>query len=920
VTGTERADPEGRRWRVELSREAERGLRALADPVRRRVGEALDALEREGLPPAARPHPALERTHTVAVGDHTLLVTARPDRKLFLVARIAPGEADARRALASALPGPGRVWARLAGWASDLATDLRFALRMFRRSPGITVAVLLTLGLGIGGTSSVFGAFHTVYRAALPFEDGERLVRIRSYSVTPEGEQRVYNFPPRDAVAVRERNRTLTGVVAMDGGSLALPTGEGSPERVSAVGVTEGWTELLGVEPRVGRTFTRDEAIAGRDAGVALVAHSLWERRFGGDPGAVGRTLPVEGGDLTVIGVMPPRFNYPYDAEIWTPVRLDPTDFRSHDLNVVGRMRPGVELEAVRADLARIYRNLEEESPGTARADGIHVATSRQDFIRDDGRIVQALLVAVAFFLLLACVNVANLLTAHFVSRRREIGIRAALGAGGGRQLRQFVTETLLLFLAGGALGLLLTGWLGDSLLVLLPNVLRDQLDLGSIGVNGPVLAFGLGVAALAGLLSGIAAAQRASSTDLRGVLHEGSRGASRGGGRFQDGLVVTELALSVVLLLGAGVMFDHFQRLRGQDLGFEPEGVHTLQVTLEGPRYAGVQERWQLVRALEERLGAEPGVEGVGVTSVNPLCCGDWGAAVEIEGRPVPPDGTPLHIHHRYVTPGYFETMGIPVLRGRVFPGADRPEGPLEVMVDASMARRQWPGEDPVGKRVRLHREGAEWRTVVGVVGAIEAEGDYEQGWYLPFYREPTNRSNEILHLMVRLRSDEALAGVREAVREVAPALPVFGVAAMEDLRRETLSQDRLGALMTAVFAAFGLLLATVGLYSLMAYGVSLRRREIGTRIALGASRKGVLGLVMRQAGVLVAVGGVAGVGLALLLNRVLRSMVLGVRMAGPEMVLPLLGILLLVAGGAVLVPAIRAARVDPVRAFRAE
>ncbi|HSR43050.1 MAG TPA: FtsX-like permease family protein, partial [Longimicrobiales bacterium] len=285
-----------------------------------------------------------------------------------------------------------------------------------------------------------------------------------------------------------------------------------------------------------------------------------------------------------------------------------------------------------------------------------------------------------------------------------------------------------------------------------------------------------------------------------------------------------------------------------------------------------------------------------------------------------VPPDGTPLHIHHRYVTPGYFEAMRIPLLRGRVFPGADRPEGPLEVIVDAAMARRQWPGEDPVGKRVRFHREGAEWRTVVGVVGEIEAEGDYDQGWYLPFYREPTRRSNEILHVMVRLRSADALAGVREGIREVAPALPVFGVAAMEDLRRETLSQDRIGALLTAVFAGFGLLLATVGLYSLMAYAVSLRKREIGTRIALGASRRGVLGLVMRQAGTLVAVGGLAGLGLALLMNRVLQSIVLGVRMAGPEILTPLMAVLVVVSAGAVLVPAVRAARVDPVRAFRAE
>lgn len=803
--------------------------------------------------------------------------------------------------------------------ASDLVTDLRFALRMFGRSPGLTVAVVVTLGIGLGGASAVFGTFYTVYRSALPFHDGDRLVRLRSYVLGPDGEQRAYNFPPRDAVVVREENRTFTDLVAMNGSSLALP-GEGSPERVSAVGVTAGWNELLGVEPDLGRSFTTEEEAAGASAGVALISHALWLRRFGGDPAVIGRTLAVDGGTLTIVGVMPPRFNYPYAAEIWTPFRLDPTDARSHDLNAVARMRDGVDVAAVRADMARIYSALREATPGTATDEGILVTTVRQDFIRDDGRMVQALLVAVAFFLLLACVNVANLLAAHFVTRRREMGIRAALGAGGGRQLRQTLTETLLLFLAGGAVGLLLANWLGDVLRVLLPNVFRTELDVGTPGLGAPVAAFALAAALLAGVISGAAAAHRGSRGDLRHVLHEGGRGASTSGARIQDALVVAELALSVVLLLGAGVMFDHFRRLSRADLGFEPEGVETLQVSLEADRYADGQARLRVMRSLEARLASLPGVDDVGVTSVNPLCCGDWGAAVEIEGHPPPTDGTPLHIAHRYVTPGYFATMEIPVLRGRIFPGADRPGGELEVMVDANMARRHWPGEDPVGKRIRIARDGEPWRTVVGVVGSIEAAGDYDEGWYLPFYQQPMGRSNGMLHIMVRLRDDRLVADVRRAIVQVDPDLPVFEVAAMSDLRHQNLSQDRLGAVMTATFAAFGLLLATVGLYSLMAYLVGLRTREIGTRIALGASGADVLRLVLTRAGRLVVVGSAAGLALALALNHVLRGIVVGARMAGPGLVLPILAVLLAVGGGAVLVPALRAARVDPVRAFGAE
>lgn len=803
---------------------------------------------------------------------------------------------------------------------SDLAVDLRFALRMFRRSPGLTAAVVVTLGIGIGGSSAVFGTFFTVYRSALPFHEGDRLVRLRSYTLGPSGEQRAYNFPPRDAVVVREENRTFTDLVAMNGGSRALP-GEGSPERVSAVGVTAGWNALLGIEPVLGRSFTADEEAAGESAGVALISHSLWQRRFGGDPAVVGRALTVDGGALIIVGVMPPRFNYPYAAEMWTPFRLDPTDARSHDLNAVARMRDGVDVEAARADMARIYEALREESPGTATDEGIQVTTVRQDFIREDGRMVQALLVAVGFFLLLACVNVANLLAAHFVARGREMGIRTALGADGGRQLRQTLTETLALFLAGGAAGLLLAGWLGDALLVLLPDVLRVELDMGTAGLGTPVAAFGLGTALLAGLISGAAAAHRASRGDLRRVLHEGGRGTSTAGTRIQDALVVAELALSMVLLLGAGVMYGHFRRLSHEDLGFEPEGVETLQVSLEAERYADGQTRLQVVRSLEARLATLPGVDDVGVTSVNPLCCGDWGAAVEIEGQPPSPDGTPPHIiAHRYVTPGYFATMQIPVLQGSVFPGADRPGDALEVMVDATLARRHWPGEDPVGKRIRIARDGQPWRTVVGVVGAIHALGDYDEGWYVPFYQEPMGRSNGMLHLMVRLRGEGVVAEVRRAIAQVDPGLPVFEVTAMSDLRRQNLSQDRLGAVMTSVFAVFGLLLATVGLYSLMAYLVGLRTREIGTRIALGASGADVLHLILIRAGKLVVLGSAAGLVLGLALNHVLRGIVLGVQMAGPGLFLPVVAVLLAVGGCAVLVPALRAVRVDPVRAFRAE
>lgn len=801
----------------------------------------------------------------------------------------------------------------------DVGTDVRFAVRLFGRSPGVTAAVLLTLGVGIGGASSIFGTYYQVYASALPFRSGDRLVRLRNYGLGPDGDQRGYNMPPRDAVAIRDRSRTLTGVVAMNSGSLAL-SGNGSPERISSVAVSAGWSELLGIKPALGRPFTAAEEAAGADAGVALISWSLWQSHFGGDASVLGGTLPVDGRDLTVVGVMSPRFHYPYEAEVWTPLRLDPADARSHDLNVVGRMRDGVDMAAVRADMARIYAALKEADPAMAAEDGIQVRSVREDFIRDAGGMVQALLVAVGLFLVLACVNVANLLAAHFLSRRREMAIRAALGADGGRQLRQTVTETLVLFLAGCVLGVVLARWLGDLESALLPSVFRRELVVGAGRLAGAMALFALGVALAAGLASGLAAAWRAARFGMHGVLKEGGRGSTGRRSRTQDVLVVTELALSVVLLVGAAVMLEHFRQLRHQNLGFDPDGVETLQVSLESSRYDRAQVRWQLVHALEKHLSAVPGVEGVGFTSVNPLCCGDWLAPVEIEGRAPRPDGIPLRIHHRYVTPDYFKTMGIPVLDGSIFPAADRPGGPGEVIIDENMARRHWPGEDPVGRRIRVARPGAEWKTVVGVVGSIVTQGDYDEGWYLPFYQEPMGRSNNMLHVMIRARDESVMPSVRRTVAQVAPDLPVFDVTTMRQLRRQNLAQDRLGAVLTMSFAAFGLLLAVVGLYSLMAYLVAMRTHEIGTRVALGASKRSILGLVLRRAGKLITLGGAIGGVLALALNRVLGTFVVGVHMASPTLLARLVLGLMAVALAAAAIPAARAARVDPVRAFRVD
>lgn len=805
------------------------------------------------------------------------------------------------------------------GWLADLADDVRFTIRSFSRSPGFTSAVLLTLAVALGGTTAIFGAMYGVYRAALPFEDADRLLRLRSVAVSAGDGERVYNMPDRDALAIRDQSRTLSDVVMMRGYDLAL-VGDDLAERIRAVEVSDGWTAALGIEPALGRSFTPDEELVGPEARVALISHSLWQDRFGADPSLIGSAIQLDEGVLTVVGVMPPGFRYPYDAELWSPLRPDPTNYAGHDLNVVARMVDGVTIEGVRADMARVYAQIQENAPGTAVDDGVHVATLRADFIREDGRIVQALLVAVAFLLILACVNVANLLTARFLARSRELGVRAALGAGRSRQFRQLLTETILLFAAGGGAGLLVASWLSGTLQVLVPNVLRNQLGLGA-DVGPVVVLFAAALSVVAGLAFGFAAAAKAQRMDLFSSLYGGRRGSTAPGSRLQDGLVVAELALAVVLLVGAGVMADHFRQLRSTDLGLDVEGLYTMRLPLQQDRYTSAAARSDVVRQIEERIAAEPGVVAVGMTSVNPLCCGDWGASIEVEGMIRGPDDPPMLIHHRYATPGAFDAMGIRLLRGSGFGPADGPDGAPTVIIDESMADRLWSGQDPLGRRVRLANGDDEWRTVVGVVADSHMEGDYTEAWFLPFHQDPLGRSNEDLHIMLRVRGPGAVEAARAVVSEIDPALPTYELTTMADLRDELIAQDRLGSVISVAFAAFGLLLATFGLHGLLAYLVRLRSREFGTRIALGASRGAILGMVLRQAGRLLVAGLAIGTVASVALSGVLRR-----TLAGSELVslwvilLPLLAFLTLLAGAAALLPAFRATRIDPATAFRTD
>jgi predicted permease len=839
----------------------------------------------------------------------------RPAERSILVVTVAAGARKPARDALRAAHVPPSLAARLSSLADELIGDVRASIRGLRRSPGLVLSVVLTLAVAMGGATALFGVADSVFRGSLPFDDADRLLRLRDRRVAPGGEPRVFNMSPLDFHAIRRGSSTLTGVAAATGTNHVLTGGDVS-QRVNVLRVSEGWTAVLGARPVAGRTFTPAEEALGGDAQVALISHALWESRFGGSMDVVGQGVPYDAGVLTIVGVMPPGFRFPYEADVWTPWRWDETDGVSHDLHVVGRMTDDADLAAVRRDLDRLVVDLQASRPETNADLFLYAETLRDDLIREGDRILVALGGGVAFLLLLACANVATLLLARFISQRREVGIRVALGAGRVREVRGFAVEAGLLFLVGGGLGLVLAVWLGDLVGTLIPDGMRAQFGRDGVELTGSLAIFAVGVSLVAGAVVGAFAGWRGTRGDVARVLRDGDRGASAGG-TLQRGLVAAQLALALSLLLGAGTLFDHFRSLSDEDLGMELEGLYTLRVSLEQERFAGTDARNMVVGRIKEALTSVPGVTTVGYTTVNPLCCGDWGAPLAVEGRTNPEGSTHL-IHHRMVGPDYFDATGTPLLRGRTFDDRERPGSPATVIVDEPLAERFWPGEDPLGRRIRLDRPGAEWMTIVGVVGDVEESGDYSETWYLPYTRDPVARSSENLHFMIRASDPSALEGARSAIREVDPDLAVYEMASMASLRSENISQERLGAAVGTSFAAFGLLLAALGVFGTLAYHVGTRSREIGTRIALGAHPGQVTRLVLRRAVTLGLVGIGGGSLLGVLLAGLLRRVIPGVETVNAGLMAVLAALLLSVAVTAAAIPARRAARVDPMVAFR--
>jgi putative ABC transport system permease protein len=804
--------------------------------------------------------------------------------------------------------------------------ELRLAVRSLARSRSFTAVAVLCLALGIGLTSAMFSIVDAVLLEPLPYHRPERVTLV--YNRFPAEDMEKALLSGHEYLDVRDRTESLESVAAVIPRFLNL-MGEGEPERMVGARASASLFPLLGVRPAVGRTFTPEEDTVGKND-VVLLSHDLWHARFGGDRDVVGRKLVFDDQPFTVIGVLPEGFRFgAIEFDAWIPFAADfehlpPRSARG--LTVVTRLADGVSLEQARGDLERLSRRLREEYPQEyPEASGweLRMVRARDDLVGDSRPALLAMLGAVGLVLVIACANVANLLLARATARTKEVAIRGALGARPWRLARQFLCEGLVLSVAGAVLGLLLAAWIPRIVTAVDPARVPR---LEEVGLDPSVVVFAFAIAALTTIAFGLVPLARSFSTSMAGTLKEGGKTSAAGsqGRRVRSGLVVAEVAVALVVLIGAALLIQSYRSLQRIDPGFRADGVLTFGVFLSPARYPDEARRAQLVQRLVERLSSLPGVSGGSAVSHLPLGPLDTTAEIRVEGRAPRPEEGKLVTGWRMATPGYFETMEIPVLQGRGFRAADDRDAAGVVVLDRDLAQRLFPdGEDPLGRRLALLRfDGTEdWRTVVGVAGHVKHRGLAEEGGdqlYVPYAQYPFAAVSFVLRAAA---APETLSpAVRSVVHELEPDLPILDLQAMEDYVAASVSDQKLNALLLGIFAAAALLLAVAGVYGVLAYSVAQRTQEFGIRLAMGAGRGDVVRLVAREALGLAALGLLVGLLAAVALVRVIESFLYGI--TATDVVTYLVSALALCALAllAGYLPALRATRTDPVAALRYE
>jgi len=820
-----------------------------------------------------------------------------------------------------------RAWeVRGGGVIEAFLQDIRYGARLLARNKGFTTVAVLTLALGIGANTAIFSVVNELLLRPLPFPGAERIVML--WEISPEERhQNPTSFA--NFLSWREQSTAFESMAAFADFRINL-TGDGDPEEVTVQLATPELFQVLRIEPVLGRGLRPEDALPGARE-VAVLSHGLWQRRFGGDPRLVGKAITINGSPYTVVGILPAGFEWHIrqrsrtarGAEIWmaltTPTEGPPMTGRY--LSVVSRLKPGASVAQAEAEIKAIQARLALASPERNKGTNAEVIPLREQFVGNVRPALLILLSAVAFVLLIACANVANLLLSRAAAREREIVLRTALGAHRVRVVRQLLTESLLLAFLGCALGLAFA-WVGIRVLVAISP--RNLIDMQGVGLDLPVLALTVIVSLVTGIVFGLAPALEATRLNLNDALKEGGKGAGGRGARakrMQGGLVVAEIALALVLLASAGLLVKSFIHLQRVDPGFRTENILTLVVPVAGAEYSEGPRFVAFFREATERIRALPGVRDAGIVNFLPLYGGlGAGTGFTVEGWPPPPPGEEPMTEVRVADPGYFRVMDIPILRGRGFTDSEASEARQVVLVSESLARKYFPGEDPIGKRIKVQMSEEPVPTeIIGIVGDVMYDSltDVSKP---TVYMTPPDLVYPFMTFVIHTSGDpaEMAPTVRRALRSVDPNQPVSSVRSMDEVMGDTVGRARFNTLLLGLFAGLATLLSAIGIFGVMNYSVTLRTREIGLRIALGAQRREVLRLILRQGLLLTATGIAIGLAGALALTRVMSGLLFGVGSTDPSTFAGIVLLLTFVSLIACYLPARRATRVDPLIALR--
>jgi putative ABC transport system permease protein len=809
--------------------------------------------------------------------------------------------------------------ARGVGLVDNIVRDFLYSVRVLSKSYAFTIVVILTLALGIGANTAIFSFANGILLRPLPYPQSDRLAVLDETSRKEGGDTIGVSYP--NFLDWREQNTVFEGIATHFGTSRFAITAGGSPSEIRGSRVTHGLFEVLRVSPILGRTFTESEDRPDEDA-VVIIGHDLWQRSFGGNPEVIGQKVIISSRPRTIVGVMPRGFRFPEVSELWVPLAVTDKIYTrtDHGLETIARLKDGMTIAQAQTEMNNIAARIQEQNPVTNEGLGVKVTSLHENLSGSYREGLLILLGVVGCVLLVACVNVANLMLARATARQKEFALRAALGASRWRIMRQLLLESLLLAIAGGALGFVLSLWALHLLLRAIPGDLPVWMNFS---LDLRVLGFTLAITLLTGLVFGAVPALQTARVDLNDTLKEGGRGNSGARNRARSLLVVSEIAMSLVLLVGAGLMIQSFLRLRQVNIGLNPKNVLTATLLLPRAKYTDEAQRAVFFKQLIERVRNLPGVEVASATGTLPLGGNNWGRSLTVEGYPVMSVGQAPSVQHTVVTPGYFRTMGITLLAGRDFNDADTNDSPNATIIDERIARQYWPNQSPLGKRVRFGppEDNEPWFTIVGVVSAVRhqrVQEDTRMSVYLPHQKIPISGMSLVARTSVN--PHEFIGAVRREVAQLDPNLPVSEVATMDEVVAEAIWQPRLYALLFAVFAGGALLLALIGIYGVMAFLVQTRTHEIGVRMALGATARDVFRLIVGRGMKLTALGVVIGVAGAVALTRLMHSLLFNTSATDPFTFI-LISLLLSVAAFlACYLPARRAARVDPLVALRYE